>query len=243
MDVESAPDSPDISSFSGDSSIQWKSISLTHVEYPKGDFIGFFLAWASLLPFCIIVGFITLIIFRRDLHTVSYFAGLLLNEAINWVLKHLIQAPRPVRNRQLYTEYGMPSSHAQFSWFFSTYMILFLFLRIYKNYNLIDDIWKYCVSAVCVIGSCIVLYSRVYLGYHTFGQVSCGALLGIFLGAAWFCIVYVVLTPFFPILASSPIGEFLMLRDSTLIPHVMWFEYTSSRTEARGRQRKSRKSQ
>lgn len=24
-----------------------------------------------------------------------------------------------------------------------------------------------------------------------------------------------------------------MLRDSTLIPHVMWFEYTSSRSEAR----------
>ncbi|OWF39929.1 Dolichyldiphosphatase 1 [Mizuhopecten yessoensis] len=167
MDVESGPDSPDISPFNGESQILWKSISLTHI---------------------------------------SYFTGLLLNEAINWVLKHLIQAPRPVRNRQLYTEYGMPSSHAQFSWFFSTYMILFLFLRIYKNYNLIDDVWKYCVSAICVIGSSIVLYSRVYLGYHTIGQVSCGTLLGVFFGAAWFCTVCVILTPFFPILASSPIG-------------------------------------
>lgn len=31
----------------------------------------------------------------------------------------------------------------------------------------------------------------------------------------------------------SPVGEVFMLRDSTLIPHVLWFEYTSSRSEAR----------
>ena len=39
-----------------------------------GDVIGYFLAWCSLLPFCICIGFITLIFFRRDLHTVSFVA-------------------------------------------------------------------------------------------------------------------------------------------------------------------------
>ncbi|XP_061164609.1 dolichyldiphosphatase 1-like [Saccostrea echinata] len=226
--------------------VVWKSVSLTHVEYPKGDFVGCILAWCSLLPIFTIVGFITLILFRRDLHTISYFTGLLLNEACNWILKHMIREHRPLRDRAvLFTEYGMPSSHAQFAWFFSTYMVFFLFIRVYRNHSLMDDLWKYLVSIVCFTLSSAVLYSRVYLGYHTFGQVSCGALLGIFLGALWFAVVQLILTPCFPHLASHPVGEFLMLRDSTLIPHVMWFEYTSSRSEARNRQRKvtGRKSQ
>jgi dolichyldiphosphatase len=47
------------------------------------------------------------------------------------------------------------------------------------------------------------LYYRVYLAYHTFFQVSCGALMGIFLGAVWFGVVQIVLTPLFPTLAAQ----------------------------------------
>ena len=32
---------------------------------------------------------------------------------------------------------------------------------------------------------------------------------------------------------TRPVAEYLMLRDSTLIPSVMWFEYTQSRAETR----------
>uniref|UniRef100_A0A8C5U311 Uncharacterized protein n=1 Tax=Malurus cyaneus samueli TaxID=2593467 RepID=A0A8C5U311_9PASS len=49
----------------------WRPVSLTHVEYPAGDFSGQLLAYLSLGPIFIIVGFITLIIFKRELHTVS----------------------------------------------------------------------------------------------------------------------------------------------------------------------------
>ena len=42
------------------------------VSFISGDFVGYILAWCSLLPIFSIVGFITLILFRRDLHTVSY---------------------------------------------------------------------------------------------------------------------------------------------------------------------------
>lgn len=38
--------------------------------FDTGDFVGKVLAWCSLLPIFILVGFITLIIFRRELHTV-----------------------------------------------------------------------------------------------------------------------------------------------------------------------------
>lgn len=36
-----------------------------------GDLFGKFLALISLIPFAIVTGFVTLILFRRDLHTVS----------------------------------------------------------------------------------------------------------------------------------------------------------------------------
>uniref|UniRef100_A0A8C4PCI9 Uncharacterized protein n=1 Tax=Dromaius novaehollandiae TaxID=8790 RepID=A0A8C4PCI9_DRONO len=49
----------------------WRPVSLTHVEYPAGDFSGQLLAYLSLGPIFIIVGFVTLIIFKRELHTVS----------------------------------------------------------------------------------------------------------------------------------------------------------------------------
>ncbi|KAL6441937.1 hypothetical protein ACFW04_002365 [Cataglyphis niger] len=51
--------------------LEWIPLSLTLVEYPQGDLFGKLLAVLSLMPFAIIAGFITLILFRRDLHTVS----------------------------------------------------------------------------------------------------------------------------------------------------------------------------
>lgn len=132
-------------------------------------------------------GFITLILFRRDLHTVSsnrimsfethchlktsnifiwidthyictkstqfeyvnknvhillyfnqkllffeqiaFFIGTLVNEVSNVILKHWIREPRPVNRVHIGTEFGMPSSHSQFIWFFSTYVTLFIFIR------------------------------------------------------------------------------------------------------------------
>ncbi|XP_074654900.1 dolichyldiphosphatase 1-like isoform X2 [Tubulanus polymorphus] len=225
--------------------IQWAAISLTHVEYPK-DFIGFVLAIISLTPICILVGFGTLILFRRDLHTISYLIGLLLNEVVNWILKHLIQEYRPLRQREtVFSEYGMPSSHAQFMWFYAVYLSFFLIIRMHRNYHFVDELWKYAIGLVVYGLACTVGYSRIYLGYHSFSQVAVGALIGLTLGTIWFSTVHLVLTPFFPVLASCSLGEFLMLRDSTLIPNVMWFEYTCSRSESRSRQRKitSRKSQ
>ncbi|GAB1597881.1 dolichyldiphosphatase 1-like [Argonauta hians] len=225
----------------------WIPLSLLFIEFPAGDLLGYILAWFSMVPVFISVGFITLIIIRRDLHTASYFGGILLNGAISVALKHIIKDKRPLPSpNQIHIGiYGMPSSHSQFMGFFNTYLILFLLFRLYRNYNWIDDSWKIVVSCLTCIVTLLVCISRVYLGYHFVSQVLCGALLGMALGAAWFCTVHLVLTPFFPVIAASLIGEFLMVRDSTLIPHVMWFEYKSSRSEARNRQRKvtGRKSQ
>lgn len=52
---------------------------LTYVVYRPGDTLGFVLAAVSQLPLVIVVAMATLILFRRDLHTVrSFFCFLLL---------------------------------------------------------------------------------------------------------------------------------------------------------------------
>ncbi|XP_047624599.1 dolichyldiphosphatase 1 isoform X4 [Phacochoerus africanus] len=110
----------------------WRPVTLTHVEYPAGDLSGHLLAYLSLSPIFVIVGFVTLIIFKRELHTISFLGGLALNEGVNWLIKHVVQEPRPCGGPHVAvgTKYGMPSSHSQFMWFFSVYSFLFLYLRL-----------------------------------------------------------------------------------------------------------------
>lgn len=219
----------------------WTSLAITHVEYPQGDLVGKLLAIASLFPLAIAVAFITLIVFRRDLHTISYFCGLLLNESINWILKHLIKEKRPNAGREnLFTEYGMPSSHSQFMWFFGVYLSLFVSIRIHhcSGFISLESAWKYIVALGGFIAAFLVSYSRIYLEYHTSLQVLYGCVLGALLAVVWFITTQLVLTPLFPVIASWRISEVLMIRDMSLIPNVMWFEYTSLQTESRTRQRK-----
>ncbi|KAH0615435.1 hypothetical protein JD844_004649 [Phrynosoma platyrhinos] len=105
--------------------------SLTLFSPISGDFTGYLLAYVSLGPIFIIVGFITLIVFKRELHTISFLLGLLFNEGVNWLIKNIIQEPRPCAeiHPSVHSKYAMPSSHSQFMWFFAIYSFLFLYLR------------------------------------------------------------------------------------------------------------------
>ncbi|KPP59541.1 hypothetical protein Z043_122527 [Scleropages formosus] len=109
----------------------------------------------------------------------------------------------------------MPSSHSQFIWFFVVYFFLFLYLRMHQTNN-----------------------ARVYLLYHSWSQVIYGGVAGSIIGVVWFFITQEVLTPLFPKIAAWPISEFFLVRDTSLIPNILWFEYTVTRAEARNRQRK-----
>lgn len=225
--------------------INWRAISLTHVNYPAGDIIGKFLAWMSLLPIFLIVSFVTLIIFRRELHTITFFIGILLNEGCNQVLKYSIKAPRPCRKHDVgHLMYGMPSSHAQFMAFFASYMALFALIRLHSQYESIADIvWKHIVSLGSIFTALVVAYSRVYLRYHTPEQVLFGLLVGSLLGICWFVCAQRLFSPLFDVIVSWPVSEMLLIKDSTRIPNVLWFEYVESRKESRQRQRKPQKAQ
>uniref|UniRef100_A0A4W3IY05 Dolichyldiphosphatase 1 n=1 Tax=Callorhinchus milii TaxID=7868 RepID=A0A4W3IY05_CALMI len=47
-----------------------------------------------------------------------------------------------------------------------------------------------------------------------------------------------LLTAAFLVSYSRPVSEIFMIRDTSLIPNILWFEYTVTRAEARNRQRK-----
>ncbi|XP_012548513.1 dolichyldiphosphatase 1-like [Bombyx mandarina] len=220
--------------------IEWQPLALTLVEYPRGDLIGKFFAFISLSPFGIGAGFVTLILFRRDLHTIAFFCGTLLNEAVNATLKHIICESRPMTRGNLYNEYGMPSSHAQFIWFFSVYVFYFVLIRLHhiNNNSIISALWRVIIVSGCICLAGLVSIGRVYLHYHTTSQVVVGAIVGIMFATIWFALVHRVFTPLFPQIVALKISEMLMIRDTTLIPNVLWFEYTTSRQEARARGRK-----
>ncbi|KAI8381063.1 uncharacterized protein BYT42DRAFT_290732 [Radiomyces spectabilis] len=69
------------------------------------------------------------------------------------------------------TGYGMPSSHAQFIWYFATYGILYL----YTHMTLEHGAWKSVATLAIFTLALLVSFSRIYLGYHTVYQVQVGA--------------------------------------------------------------------
>jgi hypothetical protein len=66
----------------------WKTFTLTYVEYPKGDYLAKTLAVLSLSPLVIVIMFLTFFAAKRDMHTMTYGIGTILNGILNYVLKH-----------------------------------------------------------------------------------------------------------------------------------------------------------
>jgi len=233
----------------------WRTFTLTHVDYPAGDAIGKILAIISLLPLVIVIIFITFFVAKRDLHTLVYGIGVILNGILNYVLKHTIKEPRPnsgshsktlgahskgvIRDStKLFEEYGMPSSHSQFMWFVSVYMLLFVMFRLHHQKSCFQTLWKSLLCCTCLGLAGLVSFGRIYLHYHTWSQVIWGMAIGSSSALIWFLIVNFLFTPCFPWIASTRIAELFMIRDYTHIPNVIWFDYTNARGEANKRFRK-----
>lgn len=205
-----------------------KAVTLTDVRYEARDKLGHFLAWISLVPvFISLGGFLTHFIFRRELQAMFFALGILISEFINELIKKSVQQARPDTcvALEMCDSHGWPSSHSQYMAFFAVY----LSLLVYKGLG-ISDKWSKIVTATLPwLFTVLTMYSRVYLGYHTVAQVYAGGLLGLILGALWFWFVNSVLIHTFPLLESTPICEYLCIKDSSHIPDVLRFEYQNAR--------------
>jgi dolichyldiphosphatase len=142
-----------------------KAITLTHVRYRRGDPLGLFLAWVSLVPvFISLGGFVSHFLFRRELQGLCFAAGLLVSQVLNELIKHSVAQSRPAYCELLEAcdSHGWPSSHSQYMFFFATYLSL-LSLRRSRA--------RQVIAAVPWPLAFLTMLSRVYLGYHTVAQV------------------------------------------------------------------------
>lgn len=128
------------------------SLSLTHVYYVRSlrplqvqtastnpsfsaqqnpdDPVSLLCAWLALVPQALCVVYATLIWSTREAEVILMFAGQLACEAANFALKRLIKEERPARIHATGGKgYGMPSSHAQFAFFWAVAVGLFLLGR------------------------------------------------------------------------------------------------------------------
>lgn len=92
--------------------------------------------------------------------------------------------------------YGMPSSHAQFVAFFSTYLSLFLLFRHNPQHHTFRSpnhsptpLWqRVCLSLASIASAAAVSQSRIYLSYHHPRQVFVGIGAGVLCAVGWFAV-------------------------------------------------------
>ncbi|XP_051152327.1 lipid phosphate phosphatase gamma [Andrographis paniculata] len=205
-----------------------KAVTLTHVRYQRGDQLGHFLAWISLIPvFISLGGFVSHCIFRRELQGLFFAIGLLISQFVNEVIKTSVQQARPETCAllEMCDSHGWPSSHAQYMFFFAVYLTLLTHYRIGSLFRTQMGI----VFLLVWPSTVLTMYSRVYLGYHTVAQVFAGAALGAALGGAWFWVVNKSVRCHFPAIEESAFGRFFYLKDTSHIPNVLKFEYENAR--------------
>ena len=147
---------------------------------------------------------------------------------------------RTVENlNKIFNFFSRPSSHSQFMFFVTVYLLLFVIFRLnhHGSSKLNRFIWVV-ISAACLGLASIVAYGRVYLGYHSFSQVYWGSGIGAAFAIFWFLTTQFVFTPWFPWLCSTRLFELFLIRDYTDIPNVIWFDYVYAKNEAKNRNRK-----
>ncbi|KAI8822687.1 phosphatidic acid phosphatase type 2/haloperoxidase [Fimicolochytrium jonesii] len=197
------------------------SVSLTHVQYDDSDPLGMFMAYASLAPIAIIISYVTLIFFRRDLATILMFVGQLVNEGVNFVAKKIVRQARPTE--YLGKGYGMPSSHSQFVAYFAFYITIYAFTR----FTFQSRAWKPLITIAAMSMAGLVAYSRIHLTYHTPPQVLVGLTCGALFAGLWFAFCNWVLAPAIDL--DSSVARWLLLRDTRDVPNVLVFEYETYR--------------
>uniref|UniRef100_A0A5B7BSC3 Phosphatidic acid phosphatase type 2/haloperoxidase domain-containing protein n=1 Tax=Davidia involucrata TaxID=16924 RepID=A0A5B7BSC3_DAVIN len=206
-----------------------KAVTLTLIRYQKGDQLGHFLAWVSLVPvFISLSGFVSHFIFRRELQGMFFAIGLIISQFINEFIKTSVQQARPETCAllEICDSHGWPSSHSQYMFFFATYFTLLT----YKRIGLLSRKQMWIAGIAVWPLALLTLYSRVYLGYHTVAQVFAGSALGLVLGAGWFWVVNSLLISYFPVIEESAFGRMFYVKDTSHIPNVLKFEYDNARS-------------
>ncbi|KAH3686032.1 hypothetical protein WICPIJ_003032 [Wickerhamomyces pijperi] len=159
----------------------------TYVLYNADDIFSLLSVFFTLLPIGILVFYLSWFLTTREVEPVIMAAGQVVNDIINNVAKNHIKQVRPYnfegfQASGLRSGYGMPSAHSQFMGFFATYLILRIWIQ-WKGLSVLRKI----ISTISLGAlSWCVMYSRVYLYYHSVPQVLVGLGIGTTLGLVYY---------------------------------------------------------
>ena len=157
------------------------SFSLTHVEYEKGDVVGFLCAGLSLAPVFAVVANVAVILARREFIAIVALIGQIANTLFNLVLKDYIDAQRPPGCHLKGP--GMPSNHAQFVFFTAAFWSLHAYntrsvyfnqqphITVFGRRIGHSQVLRNIIAFGLVATATAVAGARVYLGYHYANQV------------------------------------------------------------------------
>jgi dolichyldiphosphatase len=90
-------------------------------------------------------------------------AGQLLSEALNWILKHIIKEERPNGSNLHLNGYGFPSSHSQYMGYFGAFLICHMYFRhrfTSCGYPPLDQAFRFIVYLGVASWTVLVAYSR-----------------------------------------------------------------------------------
>jgi dolichyldiphosphatase len=178
------------------------------------------------------------------------FAGQLACEAANFILKRIIKEERPRRMNG--KGYGMPSSHAQFVAYFAVSMTLFLLVRHRpsphsprRNQGALSLAERILWSAVGLCMATAVVWSRVYLNYHTTRQVLAGCAAGTVCAVGWFIVCAIAReTGWLAWALDTPLATWFRFRDlldEEDLCQAGWEKWDAKRTALRAKQKKESK--
>ncbi|KAH3679864.1 hypothetical protein WICMUC_000607 [Wickerhamomyces mucosus] len=159
----------------------------TYVLYNAEDPISLISVFFTLLPIGILIFYLSWFITSREIEPVIMAGGQVINDILNNIIKNNIKQDRPFKfdgfqTNSLRSGYGMPSAHSQFMGYFASFLIL----RLWLQWKGLSSCRKFSSTVVLFIVGFLVMFSRVYLHYHSIEQVLVGLSIGTSLGVTYF---------------------------------------------------------
>lgn len=201
---------------------QKASLDLTHVLYDASSHVSLALALITLSPILLMASYAVLAVYTREVTIINMWAGQLLCEFLNWVVKRLVKQERPIDS--VGNGYGFPSSHSQYMAFFATFLVLHLHCRhkfVSTGFWAVDVLWQAAVHFALIGWAVVVAYSRLHLAYHSHHQVLWGATIGVVFAAFWYLVTEhiptrnpdSVLGQWRDFIIRNPVSKWIRLRD------------------------------
>lgn len=175
-DVDAAKNLELTEFFCGVAHLDFAFVPFDPSNYTRGSVAALF----AFFPYFCGVFLIGYALSSRSRSLAFVIAGFLVNEAANKVLKNAFKQPRPPG--AALSNYGMPSSHSQFV----TYLAACYFMLLKKSVakRLTNPLFLLLVALAAVM-----MWSRVYLGFHTLSQTIVGAGTGAAVAILWILFV------------------------------------------------------